>query len=164
VAGSPERLKATAPTTPGLRESALAFIPAAFGLKHSTALPAAAPSAATKGRGTVGHLAHLGRPCPALLTRPPAIHRDGAVQPDTQGLRVWLPPRSDRRVRPALPAGTSEACRPLGLAAPSRSAPAAPRRYCQCFRSCSTIPRRNGLRIGAKHRGGAAAADVGPRA
>jgi hypothetical protein len=118
VAGSPERLKATAPTMPGLRESALAFITAAFGLKHSTASPATAPSAATKGRGMVGHLAHLSRPC-ACFAHPTARDPPRAVQPDTQGLRVWLPPRSDRRVRPTLPAGPSEACRPLGLAAPS---------------------------------------------
>ena len=38
------RLKATAPTMPGLRENASAFIMAAFGLKHSTASPAATPS------------------------------------------------------------------------------------------------------------------------
>ena len=44
VAGSPLRLKATAPTMPGFRDSASAFITAAFGLKHSTASPAATPS------------------------------------------------------------------------------------------------------------------------
>ena len=53
VAGSPVRLKATAPTTPGFRDSASACITAAFGLKHSVGSAGAMPSsAATKGRAT----------------------------------------------------------------------------------------------------------------
>src|SRR5947207_15078444 len=53
VAGSPVRLKATAPTWPSLRDNASARITAAFGLKHSVGSPAAMPSsAATNGRAT----------------------------------------------------------------------------------------------------------------
>jgi hypothetical protein len=44
VAGSPLRLNATAPTLPGLRHKASAFITAEFGLKHSMASPGAMPS------------------------------------------------------------------------------------------------------------------------
>jgi hypothetical protein len=44
IAGSPVRLKATAPTFPGLRESASARVTTAVGLKHSTASPGATPS------------------------------------------------------------------------------------------------------------------------
>ena len=42
--GIPVRLNATPPTWPVLRESASAFKTVAFGLKHSTASPAATPS------------------------------------------------------------------------------------------------------------------------
>jgi hypothetical protein len=53
VAGSPVRLKATAPTQPRLRDSASPRITAAFGLKHSTASAGAMPSpAATNGSAT----------------------------------------------------------------------------------------------------------------
>src|ERR1700686_828527 len=53
MAGSPVRLKATAPTWPGLRDNASAGMIAAFGLKHSVGSPAAMPSsAATKGSAT----------------------------------------------------------------------------------------------------------------
>lgn len=52
VAGSPERLKATAPTMRGLRESASAFMTAEFEAFDGPR-PAATPSsAATKGKAT----------------------------------------------------------------------------------------------------------------
>jgi hypothetical protein len=52
VAGSPVRLKATAPTCPGLRDKAPRMT-TAVGLKHSVGSPAAMPSsAATKGSAT----------------------------------------------------------------------------------------------------------------
>jgi hypothetical protein len=161
VAGSPERPKATAPT---MRKR--------FGLLHGRVRIEAFGRLA--GDGAVGDEGHGDSRSPRssrsslrLLLCSPARPRSTATVLSSRTLRAFecgCPPRSDGGVRPTLPAGTSEACRPLRLAAPSRSAAAAPRRYCQSFRSCSTIPRRNGLRVGAKHRGGAAAADVGPRA
>lgn len=48
VAASPLRLKATAPTMPGFRDSASAFVTAAFGSKHSTASAAAQNVKVTK--------------------------------------------------------------------------------------------------------------------
>jgi hypothetical protein len=51
VAGSPVRLKATAPICPGLRDSASARMTTAVGLKHSVGSPAAMPLFALLVRG-----------------------------------------------------------------------------------------------------------------
>ena len=61
IAGSPVRLKAIAPTWPGLRTLPQAFITAALGLKHSMASAGAIPfGGSDEGKGNViGHFRHI---------------------------------------------------------------------------------------------------------